>query len=35
MNLIVTTYQPKQYTQGNKPSKTGMLYFKGNDLTTI
>jgi hypothetical protein len=25
MNLFVTTYQPKQYTQGGKPSVAGML----------
>jgi len=31
MNLIVTTYQPKQYTQGVKPSGTGMLYLKGSE----
>ena len=26
-----TTYQPKQYTQGGKPSGTGMLYLNIND----
>lgn len=30
MNLIVTTYQPKQ-TQGGKPNGTGMLYLNIND----
>ena len=25
MNLTVTTYQPKQYTQGGKPSVAGLL----------
>lgn len=25
MNLTVMTYQPKQYTQGGKPSGTGLL----------
>lgn len=26
MRATGTTYQPKQYTQGGKPSGTGMLY---------
>jgi hypothetical protein len=25
MNLVVNTYQPKQYTQGGKPSESGLL----------
>lgn len=35
MRATGTTYQPKQYTQGGKPSGTGMLYLKSEDLTTI
>ena len=31
MNLTVMTYQPKQYTQGGKPSGSGMLYLNGSD----
>jgi hypothetical protein len=31
MRAIGTTYQPKQYTQGGKPSGTGMLYLNIND----
>jgi hypothetical protein len=31
MKTIVMTYQPKQYTQGGKPSGTGMLYLKGSE----
>lgn len=33
MNLTVTTYQPKQYTQGGKPSVTGLLCQTGIDET--
>jgi hypothetical protein len=31
MRATGTTYQPKQYTQGGKPSGTGMLYLNIND----
>lgn len=24
MNLVVSTYQPKKYTQGGKPSESGL-----------
>ena len=35
MNLTVTTYQPKQYTQGGKPSVAGLLCQTESELTTL
>lgn len=31
MNNLNNTYQPKQYTQGGKPSVSGMLHLKGSE----
>ena len=36
MITTVMTYQPKQYTQGGKPSVTGLSYqVVSGDLTTL